>query len=154
MSTLDALIRVRKFELDEKRRFLKGLETIEDEHKTALVKLGEELLQEQKVASASQEGAYAYGPSGRVVIQRREDLDRAIIDIGLQFEVAREELAAAFSELKKFEITKESRERAAAIEEGRREQAVLDELDINTQESEPAQRVAMLEIRFITFTVV
>lgn len=131
MSTLDALIRVRKFELDEKRRFLKGLEMIEDEHKAALVKLGEELLQEQKIASASQEGAYAYGAYGRVVIRRREDLDRAIIDIGLQIEVAREELATAFSELKKFEITKESRERVEAVAEGRREQAVLNELGIN-----------------------
>ncbi len=132
MSTLDALIRVRKFELDEKRRFLKDLETTEDERKIALVKLGEELFQEQKIASASQEAAFTYGAYGQAVIQRREDLVRAILDIGLQIEVAREELAVAFSELKKFEITKESRERAAAVEEGRREQAALDELGINS----------------------
>ena len=57
MSTMDTLIRVRKFDLDEKRRALKDLETVEAQHHTALKNLGEELIHEQKVATASQEGA-------------------------------------------------------------------------------------------------
>lgn len=107
MSTMDTLIRVRKFELDEKRRTLKELETVEAQHQSALEMLGEELIHEQKVASASHEGSYAYGAYGRVVIQRRENLETAIIETGQQVKRAREELAETFAELKKFELRKQ-----------------------------------------------
>ena len=94
--------------------------------------LGEELIHEQKVASASHEGSYAYGAYGRVVIQRRENLETAIIETGQQVERAREELAETFAELKKFELTKAARDRAEDVEMNRREQTHLDELGINS----------------------
>ncbi len=132
MSTMDTLIRVRKFELDEKRRALRDLETVEAQHLSALEMLGDELIHEQKVASGSREGAYAYGPYGRVVIQRREALEIAIAELQPHIEKAREELADTFAELKKFELTKESRDQVEAVETNRREQALLDELGINS----------------------
>ena len=76
-------------------------------------------------------GCYAYGAYGRVVIIRREDLEKALTELLPQIEKAREELAETFAELKKFEITKASRDRAEEVDANRREQTLLDELGIN-----------------------
>jgi flagellar export protein FliJ len=62
------------------------------------------------------------------VIRRRENILESIEGIERQLDVAKEELGAAFRELKKYELLEDSRKRKVRKEAMRVEQAELDEI--------------------------
>lgn len=128
---LDALIRIHQFELDEKRRALKELETVRANIETAIRMLENEVDREQKAAVGSVEAGMAYGNYARAAIARRGRLEQNLRDIEPQVEAAREVVAQAFEELKKYEITKAGRDKAAVAEANRKEQILMDELGLS-----------------------
>jgi flagellar export protein FliJ len=128
MQLLEKLIRYHKFLLDEKRRVLKALQDEEARIETALHDLQKELVTEQAAARAAPEALYAYGSFARAAIDRRAALHDELVAAAAKVEAAREELAQAFEELKKYEITKDNRDRAEREELDRREQIELDEI--------------------------
>ncbi len=128
---LHTLIRLNKWQVDEKRRalgeLLQQLYVLEN----ALKALGEELKREQQAAAQSpDEAGFLYGYYADAVIQRREILEEAIRQQEVKVEEAQEELREAMGELKKYELVQEERDREAAKEEERKEQAVLDEIGL------------------------
>lgn len=129
---LDKLIRYRKFLLDEKRRKVKQLQDREAEFEAAETRLDAEVLAEQQIARNSTEAAHAYGGYARAAIGRRKGLRASLVKVRAEIDAARAELAEAFEELKKYEITKADRDRALKTEEERRETAFLDEIALNT----------------------
>jgi len=60
MSTLDTLIRLNRWKLDERRRQLGELERLFERLGSEAVRLEEELTREQRIAGASLEAGYAY----------------------------------------------------------------------------------------------
>lgn len=128
MSVLEKLIRYHKFLLDEKRRALRDVQTEEDRVETAIDDLANEVLTEQRVAKASPDYGPAYGSYARLALDRRATLHEELAEASARVEAARDELADAFEELKKFEITKDNRDQAELEEFNRREQIELDEV--------------------------
>lgn len=131
MKGIESLIKIHAFELDEKRRALKQIEEFRQSIEISITQLATRVAEEQAAARASDEGAYAYGPFARSVIQRRGALQESLASVTAQAEEARDAVARAFETLKKYEITKAGRDSEAVAEARRRERILLDELGLN-----------------------
>ncbi len=129
--TLHTLIRVRKWEVDEKQRAL-GL-LLRDEEKilefqAALVR---ELAEEKALVSQIPGNERTtFEPYVRRWAQRRDNLASVLILLRQKIEGAREELAEAYRRLKTFEITQDQRDVTEEKEENRVEQMTLDEMGL------------------------
>jgi len=128
---LRTLIRVRRRQLDEKRRELKDLEHLAAELNGRLASLATELRDEQVQARESVEVGFSYGGYAQAVIARRENIEESLVAVGQQVTDAREEVRIAFQELKRYEMTLESRERVAIARRAQREQRAMDELALD-----------------------
>lgn len=131
MKGIDALIKIRVYELDQKRRALRQIEEVQAGIEQEIAALKDEITAEQKAARHSDEGSYTYGGYARRTITRRDELHRRLGEVAKQVDAARDDVARTFEGLKKFEITKETRESAEKAEANRRQGMVLDELGLN-----------------------
>ncbi len=129
MKGLESLIKLHKFELDQKRRLLKELETVQANIAGAIDALEVQIINEQKSALSSEVG-YAYGAFAGASIKRRETLQQSLADSAREVEAARDVVTESFGELKKYEITTAGRDRAVEKDENRRERIFMDELGI------------------------
>jgi flagellar FliJ protein len=130
MKSRDTLIRLRKFQVDEKRRRAAQIEGMIAEFERMAAELEREIKVEQDRAGIHDPAHFAYPTYAKAANGRRENLKRSIADLRLQLEDAKAQLAEAFEELKKVELLDErdqARERAA---ENAAEQAQLDSIGI------------------------
>jgi len=128
MKSRETLIRLKKFQVDEKRRRVAQIEGMIAEFERIGVDLEREIKTEQDRAGIHDPGHFAYPTYAKAAIVRRDNLKRSADELKVQLEDARMALAEAFDELKKVELLDERdqlRERAA---EGAREQAELDRI--------------------------
>lgn len=130
MSRLDSMIRLNRWQLDEKRRRLVELETMAEDTRRRIGALEREMHDEAQVSDAdagrSHPGSWqAYAQSVR---ERRENLEVTLATIEAQVGEMNEQIAAAFQELKKFELISEARAQRARETTARREQFALDEM--------------------------
>jgi flagellar export protein FliJ len=128
MRNRESLIRLHKFHVDEKRRKLAELDLMLQEFRARERELEAQVIEEQKKAGISDVAHYAYPMFAKSVIRRRQNILASIEDIDRQIEAAKEELSAAFRELKKYETLEENRKRGHRKEAMRLEQAELDEV--------------------------
>ena len=126
-STLETLIRLAEFTVDEKRRALKEVQEKEDALLQAKEQLASRVETEKVAAQQSTEGTFAYGQFIAWAKIERERLDQAIFDMQPELEAARADLSEAFAEQKKVEITKERKDEEEREEIKAKEQAFLDE---------------------------
>jgi flagellar export protein FliJ len=130
MKSRETLIRLRKFQVDEKRRRTMQIETMIAEFERMTVELDREVKAEQDRAGIQDPSHFAYPTYAKAANQRKENLRRSVEDLRAQLEDAKAALAEAFEELKKVELLDErdqARERADA---NAREQMELDSIGI------------------------
>lgn len=124
---LHNLIQIHEWDVDEKRRKLGELLRLLDNLEAQARALEEELVREQKAAKEKpEEAGFLYGDYAENVIDRRERIQASINQMEVAIEEAREELRLAYVDLKKYEVAQENRDRRAALEQGRRDQAETD----------------------------
>lgn len=129
---LKTLIRLSKFNVDEKRRVLTALQTREDQIVEEIRQGEERVKHEQQIAAEDAAGVgFAYGAFHKAWMQRRELMHQALRTIRAEIEVARDELAEAYRELKTYEVTRDNREKREREEADRKEQIFLDEVGLN-----------------------
>jgi len=134
------LIRIYEWEVDEKRRALGELLRVVRELEGHRDRLLEELRSEQQIAlSSPDEAAWCFSGYIESVIQQRERIAQAVEDTDRQIAAAQEGLADAYRELKKFEIAQENRDKSAERELNRKEQAILDEVGMNSYQRKKAK---------------
>lgn len=128
---LKTLIRLSKFNVDEKRRVLTQLQARE-EHVIEEIRKGEEQLKhEQQLAAEDSTGVgFAYGAYHQAWMKKRDLMHQALAAVRAEIEKAREELAEAFRELKTYEVTQANREKREREEADRKEQIFLDEVGL------------------------
>ena len=130
MKSRETLIRLKKFQVDEKRRRVAQIEGMIAEFERMGVDLEREIKTEQDRAGIHDPGHFAYPTYAKAAIGRRENLKRSADELKVQLDDAKGALGEAFDELKKVELLDErdqSRERAA---DAAREQAELDRIGI------------------------
>ncbi|MBO6634963.1 flagellar export protein FliJ [Parvibaculum sp.] len=128
MRNRESLIRLHKFQVDEKRRKVAELELMLEEFRQRERDLEAQVETEQRKAGISDVAHFAYPMFAKSVIRRRENILESIEGIERQLDVAKEELGAAFRELKKYELLEDGRKRKVRKEAMRVEQADLDEI--------------------------
>ena len=129
---LKTLIRLSKWNVDEKQRVLVAMQGREDEILSWIKQSEEQLKEEQRIAAEDSTGVgFSYGNFANAWLNRREQLLTMLEMIRAEIIRARDELAEAFNELKTYEITQRERERRAQAERDKKEQAFLDEVGLN-----------------------
>src|SRR5215831_9541753 len=100
MKSRETLIRLKKFQVDEKRRKVMQIEGMAAD-------LDREILAEQERAGIHDPAHFAYPTYAKAALNRRDNLKRSADDLKGQLEDARGALAEAFEELKKVELLDE-----------------------------------------------
>ncbi|MHA1113020.1 MAG: flagellar export protein FliJ [Alphaproteobacteria bacterium] len=128
MRNLDGIIRLHRWQVDEKGRKLRELQELADRLNSGIERLVAELRGEQAAAARSVEAHAAYtGYAARNTAQRR-NLARSLADIEGEIESARVELAEAHGELKRFEIVQGDRYKRQRLRALRLDQAAADDI--------------------------
>ncbi len=128
MSTLDSLIRLHRWQLDEQRRQVAEFEALGDRLRMELHRLDDEELDEQQVAVDSHEASFAYSGYARTLIDRRDRLAKSLADTEQQTLRAREALESAFQEVKRYETAAANRLLSQHKQLARLQQHELDEV--------------------------
>lgn len=129
-NTLDTLIRLAGAEVDTARRALQDVLAAEDKVRADLAALADEVAREQALVTERPELAGHFGGFMARARTRREALEAEMQDLIPRIEAARDALADAFANQKKYEIAKDNRAAADAADEKRREGLALDELGL------------------------
>jgi flagellar export protein FliJ len=130
MKSRDTLIRLKKFQVDEKRRKVAQIESMIADFDRMAGDLEREIRLEQERAGIHDPAHFAYPTYAKAAIQRRENIKHSGDELKVQLDAAKDALADAFDELKKVELLDERdqmRERAAI---DAHEQADLDSIGL------------------------
>src|SRR2546425_7909144 len=117
MKSRETLIRLKKFQVDEKRRRVTQIEGMIADFQRMSVDLEREIQTEQERAGINDPSHFAYPTYAKAAIQRRENLTRSADELRIQLEEAKSLFSGAVDELKKVEKPYEAdqaRERAGA----------------------------------------
>ncbi|HEX2654230.1 MAG TPA: flagellar export protein FliJ [Xanthobacteraceae bacterium] len=130
MKSRETLIRLKKFQVDERRRKVAQIEGMIAEFDRMVGDLDREIVTEQERAGIHDPTHFAYPTYAKAAASRRENLKRSADELKVQLDDAKAALGEAFEELKKVELLDErdqARERAA---ENAREQTELDRIGL------------------------
>ena len=126
MSQFDKLVRLREFELDERRResgnILNEVNMLQDE----MNRLNESLKVEQKIASESLEARFLYNEFVSSVIRQREWLTAALKVKEEEYESSREKVAHAYGEMRKAEIVRDE-----ALKAEKQRGQILEQIEVD-----------------------
>ncbi len=131
MSTLDSLIRLHRWQLDEQRRCVAELEQLAATLRSDLQRLDAEHELERDFASKTPEASFGYATYAGAVIERRRKLMHSLAEAEQRTAAARETLAEAFQEAKRYEIAAANRILHQRRTQERVEQGTMDELASN-----------------------
>ena len=124
--SLDALIRLARFKVEELQKQMAGLDEARAVLERQIDNLSQSVPEDDVSPEKHKDGFVAYGSYAQAVIQRKQNLRASIEDVDEQADRLRQELEGAFQELKKFELMDE---RARAKEKAARDARAQAELD-------------------------
>jgi len=130
MSGLDQLMRLQKWTLDEKRRQALDLEALIGKLENDVRVLDDEVAREIETSQQSIDLQRALPAYRKMMQERRERLEQSIDNLRVELQRIQDEIAEAFSDLKKTEQTIQSRKQRQRQQERRREQIVSDDIGI------------------------
>jgi flagellar FliJ protein len=128
MKSRETLIRLKKFQVDEKRRKVAQIEAMIAEFNRIVGDLEREIKLEQDRAGIHDPAHFAYPTYAKAAISRRENLKHSADELKVQLDEAQAMLGEAFEELKKVEMLDERDHAREKAEENAREQAKLDHI--------------------------
>ena len=126
MKSRETLIRLKKFQVEERRWRVSQIEGMIADFQRMSADLEREILSEQERAGINDPSHFAYPTYAKAAIQRRENLMRSAEELCSQLDDAKALLAEAFEELKRVELLDERDQARERAEETAREQADLD----------------------------
>ena len=130
MKSRETLIRLKKFQVDEKRRRVAQIEGMIADFQRMTVELDREIQSEQERAGINDPSHFAYPTYAKAAIQRRENLTRSADELKVQLEDAKGHLAEAFEELKKVELLDERDQARERAEQNAHDQAEMDSIGL------------------------
>jgi flagellar FliJ protein len=119
MKSRDALIRLKRFEVEERRRKVAEIESMIGEFAQMAADLDRQIAIEQERAGVSDVNHYAYPTFAKAAVQRRDNLTASASDLQAKLAAAREQVEAAIEDLKKIEQLEERDAERVRIEQAR-----------------------------------
>ena len=126
MKSRETLLRLKRFQVDEKRRQVVQIEMMIAEFERMAAELDEQILAEQKRSGISDVAHFAYPTFAKAAMARRDNLMESANELRGQLDAAQAALSEAVEDMKKIELMEERdhmRERTA------QDAAEQDELD-------------------------
>jgi flagellar export protein FliJ len=131
VKSLDTIIRLHKWKLDERRRALGELQALSDQLGAEIVRLDGELEREKAIATETPASSIDLAGYLKAMLTRRAHLKVSQTHVDKQIAAAQDEIANAFAELKRFELAKADRDRRAAQKQRKIEMAAFDEIALD-----------------------
>ena len=131
MSQYDKLVRLKEFELDERRRDAGSILAEVNRLTEKKQSLEISLKQEQDISSSSLEVLGQYSKFALRVLKEREMLDEAIVEVEKAYSEANRLVTAAYQEVRKAEIIRDEAAKKEAEKIRRDEQIESDEVAQN-----------------------
>jgi flagellar export protein FliJ len=117
MKSRDTIVRLKRFQLEEKRRRVKQIETMLAELSRMCAELDREISNEEKRAGITDPRHFAYPTYARAAATRRDNLKRSVTELTAQVEDARAAQEEAQAELAKIEAIEVREKTTTAIPE-------------------------------------
>jgi flagellar export protein FliJ len=130
MKSRDTLIRLKRFQVDEKQRQVAQIEQMIAEFERIATELEREIKAEEQRAGIADPSHFAYPTYARAAMARRDNLRGSVNDLKQKREAAKDALAEAFEDLKKVEILEDREKASERALEAQRDQAELDRIGL------------------------
>ncbi len=130
MKSRDTLIRLKKFQVDERSRKVAQIESMIAEFERMAADLDREIKSEQERAGIHDPAHFAYPTYAKAAMTRKENLKRSADELKVQLDDAKAILGEAFEELKKVELLDERDQARERADENAREQNELDTIGL------------------------
>ena len=128
MKSRESLIRLKRFQVDERRRHVAQIEAMVAEFNRMADELDQQIVAEQDRVGIHDVSHFAYPTFAKAAMQRRDNLKASADELQGQLDAARDDLAEAVEELKRFELLDEREQERARDAVNAAEQAELDEI--------------------------
>lgn len=132
MKSRETLIRLKRFQVDEKRRRVSQIEMMIAEFQRMAGDLNREIETEEKRSGITDTGHFAYPTYARAAMTRRDNLIQSADNLKGQLDEAKAELQEAFEDMKKVEILDDRERTAERVADAAREQATLDAIALRS----------------------
>jgi flagellar export protein FliJ len=130
MKRRDTLLRLKRFKVDDLKRRLGTLDEMKADLEKKLADLDASVAREKQRASDSEIGRLAFPSFLQSIEVRRKNIRGTMKDLEGERAKVQEELAAAFQDLKSFELAEEERERRVGEAQNRAAQSRQDAMAI------------------------
>lgn len=144
MKARNTLVRLHKWQVDEKRKRLAELYALRDEFERKMQAIDATVLREQQIVnSASQtpgDVGFSYGAFAQAAIMQRANMQRSIQSLEEQITEALEAAGEAFKSLKRQEIAAANQESRKKNARARIEQIASDDQAIESHQRKAAQK--------------
>ena len=127
-SRSESLIRLKKFQVDEKRRQVALIQSMIADFERMAAELDQQIEIEQQKTGISDVAHFAYSTFAKATIARRGNLLASAHDMKDKLENAQDDLAEAIEDLKKIELLDQREHGRELAEEAKVEQAEYDEM--------------------------
>lgn len=127
-SRSESLIRLKKFNVDEKRRQVMQIEMMVADFERMASELDHQIEIEQTKTGISDVAHFAYSTFAKAALQRRDNLLASANDMRGKLETAQDQLAEALEDLKKVELLDQREHQRERDEQNKIEQAEFDEV--------------------------
>ncbi len=127
-SRSESLIRLKKFQVDEKRRQVAQIEMMVNDFVRMAGELDQQIEIEQTKTGISDVAHFAYSTFAKAALARRDNLIASANDMREKLETAQDGLAEAIEDLKKVELLDQREHQREAVEQLKVEQAEYDEI--------------------------
>ncbi len=127
-SRSESLIRLKKFQVDEKRRQVTQIEMMVADFERMATELDQQIEIEQQKTGISDVAHFAYSTFAKAARTRRDNLLASANDMRGTLEAAQDALAEAIEELKKVELLDQREHQRDVAEQAKLEQDQYDEI--------------------------
>lgn len=127
-SRSESLIRLKKFQVDEKRRQVAQIEMMVADFERMAAELDQQIEIEHTKTGISDVAHFAYSTFAKAALTRRDNLLNSANDMKGKLEAAQDALAEALEDLKKVELLDQREHQREAAEQLKIEQQEYDEI--------------------------
>ena len=127
-SRSESLIRLKKFQVDEKRRQVTQIEMMIADFERMASDLDQQIEIEHQKTGISDVAHFAYSTFAKAALTRRDNLLASAHDMKEKLETAQDDLAEAIEDLKKVELLDQREHQRETAEQNKLEQDEFDEI--------------------------
>ena len=138
MTAIDQLVRLHRWNLDEKRQKLADLERLRERLMGNIASIESELQREREAAARSEVTSITLPAFIRSSLERQQKIEESIEEVDRSIAAARDEITVAFQEFKKYETAHGNHQRREAEKRSKREQQAADETSLEIHRRQAA----------------